>query len=148
MKRVITENGPDGRSRVLLDEELATRQLVWETSEENWLGFEPREPEHTLDLTEGHVVTRYIEIPPDTIMEEYLKAGIPGLDANGFHRTGTIDYFILLDGRLTLELDEGSAEVGPGDIVVQRDTRHAWRNRLETPAKCLAIMNRPKAKRG
>lgn len=144
MKRIVTENGPDGRSRILIDETLRPHQLVWETSGENWLGFEPREAEHTLDFPAGHVVVRYLEIPPDAVMAEYLRAGLPGLDANGFHRTGTIDYMILVAGRLTLELDEGSAELRPGDIVVQRDTNHAWRNPEATPAKCMAIVSRPR----
>jgi quercetin dioxygenase-like cupin family protein len=80
-------------------------------------------------------------------MAEYMKAGIPGLDENGFHRTGTLDYLILIEGQLRLDLEEGSAELGPGDIVVQRDTKHAWRNPDETPAKCLVIITRSKEAR-
>lgn len=143
MKRIITENGPDGRSRIRVHEELRPQQMVWETSPENWLGDEPVEPEHTLAFAEGHVVVRYIEIPPEAVMAEYLKAGIPGHDQLGFHRTGTIDYLILLEGRLILEVDQGRAELGPGDIVVQRDTRHAWRNPEPTKARCMCIISRP-----
>jgi mannose-6-phosphate isomerase-like protein (cupin superfamily) len=143
MKRIITENGPDGRSRLLKVEDVPPMQLIWETSESEWLGFEPVEPDQTLDFPAGHVVTRYLEIPADTEMAAYLAAGIPGLDANGFHCTPTIDYMILIEGRLRLELDEGSAELAPGDMVVQRSTNHAWRNPDATPAKCIAIVSRP-----
>jgi mannose-6-phosphate isomerase-like protein (cupin superfamily) len=118
MKRIITENGPDGRSRLLKVEDVPPMQLIWETSESEWLGFEPVEPDQTLDFP-------------------------PGLDANGFHCTPTIDYMILIEGRLRLELDEGSAELAPGDMVVQRSTNHAWRNPDATPAKCIAIVSRP-----
>ena len=46
----------------------------------------------------------------------------------GMHTTATIDYGIVLSGNITLELDEGSRKLGPGDIVVQRATAHAWRS--------------------
>ncbi len=50
-------------------------------------------------------------------------------DNPGMHTTATIDYGIVLSGNVTLELDKGEADLGPGDVVVQRATRHAWRNR-------------------
>jgi quercetin dioxygenase-like cupin family protein len=49
------------------------------------------------------------------------------------HRTNSIDYGIVLSGRLELELDEGRTTLlGPGDIVVQRGTMHRWRNPSES----------------
>lgn len=43
------------------------------------------------------------------------------------HRSNSIDYGIVLEGELTLELDSGDAEViRQGDIVVQRGTNHRW----------------------
>lgn len=78
---------------------------------------------------------------------EEMLARLPGLaerfevDAPGFHRTDTIDYGVLLEGELTLLLDEGEACVcTAGDIVVQRGTRHAWRNTGNTPARVLFVM--------
>ena len=51
-------------------------------------------------------------------------------DAGRFmHRTETLDYAIVLSGTCDLELDDGeTVRVGPGDIVVQRGTMHAWVN--------------------
>lgn len=45
-----------------------------------------------------------MEIPPDALLEDYLRQGIPEHDAQGFHRTGTLDF---MEGRLRLILDEG-----------------------------------------
>jgi mannose-6-phosphate isomerase-like protein (cupin superfamily) len=45
------------------------------------------------------------------------------------HRTETIDYGIIIEGELTLIMDEGEAMVRAGDIVVQRGTNHGWANR-------------------
>lgn len=53
----------------------------------------------------------------------------------GMHTTMTLDYGILLSGQLWLELDDNQLrELSPGDVVVQRQTRHAWRNMSDAPA--------------
>jgi mannose-6-phosphate isomerase-like protein (cupin superfamily) len=46
-----------------------------------------------------------------------------------WHRTPTVDIFVVISGELELVLDSGeTARVGPGDAVIQRGTMHAWRN--------------------
>lgn len=73
-------------------------------------------------------------------------ARLPGLaerfepDNPGMHTADSIDYVIVVDGEIWLELDEG--KVGPlqcGDIVVQNGTRHAWRNQGDKPAKLVFV---------
>jgi quercetin dioxygenase-like cupin family protein len=60
-------------------------------------------------------------------------------DAPGFHTTPTIDYIIVLSGEVDLELDAGSVHLTPGDIVVQRATRHAWRVNGDQPCVMAGI---------
>lgn len=57
-----------------------------------------------------------------------------------FHRTDSIDYIIVLDGEVFLELDD-QEEVGlkEHDVVIQAGTRHAWRNKSTRPVT-LAFM--------
>lgn len=145
MKRIVTTNGADGRSRVLIEADVPPFGMIWESGPDDWLGHDPEPGRNTLDFRPGHVSAQYIEIPPDAVMAEYLAQGVAGLDGDGFHRTGTLDYLVLIEGRLVLELDEGTAELAAGDIVVQRDTNHAWRNPGNGPARCLAIISRPPA---
>jgi mannose-6-phosphate isomerase-like protein (cupin superfamily) len=45
------------------------------------------------------------------------------------HRTETVDYGIVLDGEITLLVDDGETVVRAGDIVIQRGTNHGWANR-------------------
>jgi uncharacterized cupin superfamily protein len=45
------------------------------------------------------------------------------------HRTESIDYGIVLEGEITLIVDEGETTVRAGDSVVQRGTNHGWANR-------------------
>ena len=45
------------------------------------------------------------------------------------HRTSSIDYGIVISGKIELELDNQVFKtVGPGGIIVQRGTIHKWRN--------------------
>jgi uncharacterized cupin superfamily protein len=68
------------------------------------------------------------------------QSTIEGIEADGFHTTQTVDYVMVLEGEIALELDTGEVMLGPGDCVVQRGTRHAWRNRSDGPVKMVAVM--------
>lgn len=91
---------------------------------------------------------RVLDIPPETedfreITEEESRehfAAIGMADASTgskgaphpfMHRTRSIDYGIILEGELTLIMDEGETVCYAGDIVVQRGTNHAWSNRSD-----------------
>jgi quercetin dioxygenase-like cupin family protein len=70
---------------------------------------------------------------------ETLRRECPGMlealepDAPGMHTTDSVDYGIVLEGRIGLELDDGAiVELEAGDVVVQNGTRHAWRPRERT----------------
>ncbi len=73
---------------------------------------------------------------------------IPGLaelfeaDEPGMHRTETVDYDIVLDGEIWLELDDGATtHLRTGDVAIQRGTRHAWRNKGDrTATMCFVLI--------
>lgn len=47
----------------------------------------------------------------------------------GFHTSPTVDLAVVLEGSVTLELDDGAARTfGVGDFIVQNGTRHKWSN--------------------
>jgi len=58
----------------------------------------------------------------------------------GWHRTLTLDYNILLGGELVLMVDEGETTLHPGDVVIQRNTLHAWRNDTKAPVYWVAVL--------
>ena len=58
----------------------------------------------------------------------------------GMHKTRTIDYIVLLQGEVTLILDQGEVDLKPLDVVVQRGTNHAWENRGSEPAVLAGIL--------
>ncbi len=58
----------------------------------------------------------------------------------GMHRTETLDFIIVLEGRVRLILDKEERVLGPGDVVVQRATNHAWSCVGDVPALLVAIL--------
>ena len=56
------------------------------------------------------------------------------------HRTETIDYAVVLEGEITMMLDEEEVHLKEGDVVIQRGTNHAWSNRSGKPTKMLYVL--------
>jgi hypothetical protein len=83
--------------------------------------------------------------PPGGSRLAYVGSMPPGSqtrdDKSGWHITATIDYVLMLGGEVTMYLDEGDGVVlHAGDVVIQRNTHHAWRNYGKTPASWLAVL--------
>jgi mannose-6-phosphate isomerase-like protein (cupin superfamily) len=76
-----------------------------------------------------------------------MEQKLPGMAAHmepdnpGMHTTASIDYEFVVSGRVVLELDDGvTRELGPGDVVVQNGTRHAWRNPYDEPCVLVVVL--------
>ena len=124
---------------------------VWNTRETpariDRAGGEPHESQLTLVPPRNGTRIRVLDIPPEseatTKMDaaaarahfaeigaaEASTAGDPAARHPFMHRTQSIDYGIVLEGEITLILDEGETTVKAGDIVIQRGTNHGWANR-------------------
>lgn len=100
---------------------------------------------------------RFVDIPPDT--PELLAHGAAKMkDAFAqigdekastvkahsphplMHRTESVDYGIVIEGELTLVLDDSEVQLKPGSVVVQRGTNHAWANRSGRPCRMLFVL--------
>jgi uncharacterized cupin superfamily protein len=56
------------------------------------------------------------------------------------HRTESVDYGIVIDGEMTLVLDDSEVLLKEGSVVVQRGTNHAWANRSGRPCRMLFVL--------
>jgi len=122
-----------------------------------WDGVNPLSKTKSLMPAPGGTRLWRVVFPPDSIMAspefdpesagaEYAER-LPGFfdyfeaENPGMHETPTIDYDVVLEGEITLELDDGKlVELKRGDVVVQHGTRHAWRNRTTKPATMLFVL--------
>jgi mannose-6-phosphate isomerase-like protein (cupin superfamily) len=87
-------------------------------------------------------IFRIAEFPPgmdakapdnETLLRDFgigddVLRGHPPRDP-AIHRTRSLDYVVVLEGEITLLLDETETTLRAGDVVVQQATNHAWVNR-------------------
>jgi len=67
-------------------------------------------------------------------------------DDPAMHKTNTVDYSVVYEGEIWLELDDAKTiPLKRGDVVVQNGTRHAWRNKGTKPATMIFFLNGAKA---
>lgn len=124
------------------------------------IGFAEPEPtdrhRDTAPPANGTVI-RIVDIPPegadgpgfdrDQAAEVFGAVGlgdnakhtIPGRHPL-MHRTESIDYGVVLEGQITLLLDDEAVPLGPGDVVIQRGTIHAWANRSGAICRMLFVL--------
>lgn len=100
---------------------------------------------------------RIVDIPPDS--DDFLAHGAGRMkeafsqigDAAAstvradsphplMHRTESIDYGVVLEGEMTLVLDDSEVRLEQGDVVVQRGTNHAWANRSGRMCRMLFVL--------
>ena len=61
------------------------------------------------------------------------------------HKSKTVDYAIILEGEITLLLDNEEVTLSEGDIVIQRGTNHAWVNNSDSLCRICFILMGAKA---
>ncbi|WP_326686197.1 cupin domain-containing protein [Streptomyces sp. NBC_01795] len=74
------------------------------------------------------------------IYGEQGNAGGGSDDIPGMHSTETIDVATVIDGEIWAVMEEGETLLRAGDTMVQRGTRHAWRNRSDRPTTVVTTM--------
>lgn len=138
VQRVVTGHDANGRA-IFKSEDLAPTKiipsgdaaflLIWTTATvpaDNNDETDGRERDAGLTLDQGSVI-RIVDM-------------LPGKESP-MHRTNSIDYGIVLNGEIELELDDGCTKtVREGGIIVQRGTMHRWRNRTDKPCRIAFIL--------
>jgi quercetin dioxygenase-like cupin family protein len=138
-RRVVTGYDAAGRSIVLSDGPAPrSHDIGPAVCHELW---NTRAMPAPIAATEREPTERPLVTPPDaggTIVRiTDIKAG----ERSPMHRTQSVDYGIVLAGELWLVLDDGSeTRLGPGDVVVQRGTDHAWENRSEHTVRVVFVL--------
>jgi len=170
VRRVVTGMGDDGKSHFVIDDVAPSIFAFADEpnfrQDDVWVTTSPAEPAGPdlvavkgpvpLNPPPGGTIFRLAILPPDERITELftdpafmadLATKYDGGDAHQededfqYHRSDTIDYVQVLDGELTLELDSGeSVDLVRGDVVVQRGTNHAWRNRSGKPVVVSSVL--------
>jgi len=139
VRRVITGHNEKGKSYIIRDDRITTGAFpsLYKATGDQPLGPGPAGEPKALMSTDapqlepslGGSSFHFVTLPPTP------KGAKPG-----WHRTETIDYNILMGGELVLMVDEGETKLFPGDVVIQRNTLHAWRNDTNAPVYWVAVL--------
>lgn len=169
IRRIVTGHDGEGRAAVATDgvpprtdvfrhvPGMVSR-LVWATPAAPALpygGDDPTPAVTSIVPAPGESRLLIVTFPPDSVFgspgfdpqaaQRENLAISPGLaelfEPDGMHQTPTVDYAIVLDGEVWLELDDGCAErLVQHDVVVQNGTRHAWRNKSTRPVTLAFVL--------
>jgi quercetin dioxygenase-like cupin family protein len=139
VRRIITGHNAQGRSYIIRDDRITSGPFpsLYKATGDMPLGPAPAgEPQKILptdapqlEPSLGGSSFTFVTLPPT-----------PRGAKPGWHRTMTLDYNILLGGELVLMVDEGETLLHPGDVVIQRNTLHAWRNDTKSPVYWVAVL--------
>lgn len=151
VRRVVTGHDASGKSVFVSDEAVAPQPVtgfhrLWGGDETPQFPDDGSMPEHHMYFPPiGGFRFGMFSIPPDGVAGSDpadFEAEAPGLlrymdlSDPGMHTTDTIDFEVVLEGTVILELDDGAeVALNPGDTVVQNGTRHRWKNGGDTTAR-------------
>jgi quercetin dioxygenase-like cupin family protein len=163
-RRVVTGTGADGKSRVIADGEPPNRLAggamidLWQTmgpiDSPAQGGDIPPGPFSLMPIG-GGISWRQVTLAPAGQGRPSAESGAGGgasaihfdkgsaqrSDDPHVHRTDTIDFILIRDGEVFLEVPGAEPKhLKAGDTVVQRGTWHAWRNKLDRPCTFTALM--------
>ncbi len=168
-RRVVTMN-VNGKSVVQSDEPLPAYEfktvpgyehtLIWVNAATPDLGEEQRFDSYPDSVVPGPGGTslHFVTFPPGSVFADPSFDGeaarnealvrLKGLadhfekEDPAMHKTNTVDYAVVYEGEIWLELDDGEIlHLKRGNVVVQNGTRHAWRNKGTKPVTMLFFLN-------
>jgi quercetin dioxygenase-like cupin family protein len=129
-RRIVTGHDANGKAKVLIDETVGNVRVG-----------RPGAIVHAIWTTEGFPVDNDGDAdagqrPVGTTLENGTICRVvrfePGVQARN-HRTDSIDYAIVLDGEIDMQLDDETVHIKAGDVLVQRGTIHNWVNKGQEP---------------
>lgn len=78
--------------------------------------------------------------PPPPNGSRFAVIDFPPGNTGVLHRTESLDYVVVLAGKIDMDLDASTVHLRAGDVMVQRGTNHAWCNRGSEPARVAFVL--------
>ena len=159
-RRVVTGVDSQGRSTFVSDGLTETRRVtdaftlnhLWQAisvpihvGADNTLGKEAVIPPPRAGFT--YMITT---MPPDhewdfeagyakALADSHAEESVVTSDIAGLHATDTVDIITIISGEVWAVTETGEKLLKPRDTIVQRGTRHAWRNRGTVPCEMVVV---------
>lgn len=138
VRRVVTGHDVRGLAVIRRDEQLETQPIPSGEARFAKLWTTDRSPADNLEEADAALRPTGLTCPGGSVLR--IVDLLPG-SRSPMHRTRSVDYGIVLQGELDMELDSGECvTLRPGDVVVQRGTSHAWVNRSAEVARMAFVL--------
>jgi quercetin dioxygenase-like cupin family protein len=125
-RRIVTGHDEQGHAVCRSDELLDTRMIPSGEAAFRVAWTTATAPADNADETDGASRATGLALKGGSVLR---VVDLAPLGRSPMHRTHSLDYGIILRGRVDLELDGGEVlHLHSGDIVVQRGTSHLWFN--------------------
>lgn len=149
---VVVDNGANGKSKVTKDFRPApffvtatgnTITELWFAEKDTTQSSAPSDIQKAFSLNLEPGAKRFIQavVPPFSKENLYAKKHGFSIDKSSLmHNTTTIDFAVVLKGKIKLLTENGSVTLSAGDCVVQKATVHGWINPGKVPCEIIFVM--------
>ena len=126
VRRVVTGHDKNGKARVVIDE-LSDNVISRRAGQQSTVIWATNQTPANLEvLNDLSAEVKATTVPHGTVFR--ISRFEPG-GAPRNHRTASMDYAIVISGKIDMELDDGVVvNLKAGDVLVQRGTVHNWTN--------------------
>jgi quercetin dioxygenase-like cupin family protein len=141
VRRVVTGHDAGGTAKVILDQPATNAKfpapgvistMIWCTDRAS------------ADISLGEDIedmgARILGTAPPPRGSRFAVIDFPPGNQARMHRTETIDYVIVMEGEIEMDMDDSTIKLKAGDVMVQRGTNHAWANRGDRRARVAFVL--------
>ncbi len=141
IRRVVTGHDAGNVAKVLLDAPATNSRgpgnglvstLIWSTD---------RTPAQApLGEEIEDMGARMLGSAPPPNGSRFAVIDFPAGVVSAMHRTETVDYVIVIEGEIDMDMDDSTVKLRQGDVMVQRGTNHSWVNRSDKKARVAFVL--------
>lgn len=143
IRRVVTGHDENGKAKVIIDGIAGNERAGSAAGQYNTLMWCTDAMPCDMPIGEDaeDMGGRKLGTYPPVNGTRFMIADYPPGNIPRMHRTETIDYIIVLDGEIEMELDDKEVvTIRQGDVMIQRGTYHAWRNVSDRPCSMAFVL--------
>jgi quercetin dioxygenase-like cupin family protein len=141
IRRVVTGHNATNIAKVLLDAPATNAKSSGPGMASTLIWCTDRAP---ADISVGEKVedmgARILGTAPPAKGSRFAVIDFPPGNKPHMHRTETIDYVIVIEGEIEMDMDDSTVKLKAGDVMVQRGTNHAWANRGNERARVAFVL--------
>jgi mannose-6-phosphate isomerase-like protein (cupin superfamily) len=132
LRRIVTAHNADGKSYIASDGPADAGDL-WKGTPARPLGVASEKEPAGLTHATGQSRCFVAAIPPSKDPKPTMVNRV------GYHRGNGVSHCLILDGELVFMVDTQETTVRAGDLIVERNTLHSWRNEGSQPVSMFIV---------